>query len=394
MVNQPLRVAILGAGMIGDVHHRAALLAGAEVVGVMASSAERSREVASEWDIEQAYPGIDDVADSDVDVVHICSPNASHVPYAIALMQAGKHVICEKPLGLGREDAEQAAAVATETGVVNTMPFAYRFHPMAREMRARVQDESFGELNLIHGSYLQDWMLDPLVSNWRVDPKQGGPSRAFGDIGSHWCDLAEWVTGQRIATLVATTSIGIPQRPAGTAASFTAAASDAPMVDVETEDSALILFRTDGDVAGSAVISQLAAGRKNRLWLEVDGAEEAIAFDQEAPELLWCGRREGATLLPRDADALSPAAARYVTLPAGHPEGYADCFDAFVAEAYGAIRTGEAIEGLPVFADGLRAARITEAVLASARAQAWVEVDDAAGGGGAGDGDAIVEVGG
>ena len=142
------------------------------------------------------------------------------------------------------------------------------------------------------------------------------------------------------------------------------------------------------------VISQVTPGRKNRLWLEVDGAEEAIAFDQEAPELLWCGRREAATLLPRDADALSPAAARYVTLPAGHPEGYADCFDAFVAEAYGAIQTGEAIEGLPVFADGLRAARITEAVLASARAQAWVEVDDAASGAGAGDGDAIVEVGG
>jgi predicted dehydrogenase len=142
------------------------------------------------------------------------------------------------------------------------------------------------------------------------------------------------------------------------------------------------------------VVSQVTPGRKNRLWLEVDGAHEAIAFDQEAPEVLWCGRREAATLVPRDADALSRVAARYVTMPAGHPEGYAACFEAFVADAYRAIQTGESIDGLPVFADGLRAARITEAVLASARAQAWVQVDDRASGPGAADGDAIVEVGG
>ena len=129
-------------------------------------------------------------------------------------MEAGKHVLCEKPLGVSLADARQAAEVAARTGVVNTMPFAYRFHPMAREMRARVQSEDFGAVNLMHGSYLQDWLLNPLATSWRVDPKAGGPSRAFGDIGSHWCDLVEWVTGDRIAELVATTSITIKQRPA------------------------------------------------------------------------------------------------------------------------------------------------------------------------------------
>ena len=222
------RVAILGAGMIGEVHRRAALLAGAEVVGVMASSPERSREVAAAWGVEQAYADIDEVAASDVDVVHICTPNASHVPYAIALMEAGKHVLCEKPLGVGLADAQQAArwpsgpawSTPCRSPTASTR-WSGRCGPGCRA-------EDFGAVNLIHGSYLQDWMLDPRSTCWRVDPKAGGPSRAFGDIGSHWCDLAEWVTGDRIAELVATTAISIPQRPAATAASFSAAPSPMP----------------------------------------------------------------------------------------------------------------------------------------------------------------------
>ena len=183
--------------MIGDVHRRAAMLAGAQILGVMASTPERSRQVAEDWGVEQAYGSIEEVADSKAEIVHICTPNASHVPYAVALMQAGKHVLCEKPLGVSVEDARHAAQVADDTGVINTIPFAYRFHPMVREMRARVQAEDFGAINLMHGSYLQDWLLNPRATSWRVDPKAGGPSRAFGDIGSHWCDLVEWVTGDR-----------------------------------------------------------------------------------------------------------------------------------------------------------------------------------------------------
>jgi predicted dehydrogenase len=366
-------VAILGAGMIGEVHRRAALLAGATVVGVMASSPERSRAVAQDWGVEHAYADLDEVAAGDAEIVHICTPNASHVPYAIALMEAGKHVLCEKPLGVGLDDAEQAYAVAKRTGVVNTMPFAYRFHPMAREMRARVQGEGFGAANLIHGSYLQDWLLDPRATSWRVDPKAGGPSRAFGDIGSHWCDLAEWVTGDRIAELVATTSITIKQRPAETAATFSAARSDAPLVDVQTEDSALILFRTANDVAGSAVISQLSAGRKNRLWLEVDGMQASAVFDQEQPEQLWVGGADGAQVLVRDPNQGSSEQRRLSTLPAGHAQGYAQCFEAYVADSYAAV-DGSVPEGLPTFADGLRAAVICDAMLRSAATREWVTV--------------------
>jgi len=372
------RVAILGAGMIGEVHRRAAVLAGAEVVGVMASSPERSREVAGAWGAEQAFASIDEVAASDVDAVHICTPNSSHVPYAVQLMEAGKHVLCEKPLGVSLDDATHAAAVAERTGVVNTMPFAYRFHPMVREMRARVQSEEFGDVNLMHGTYLQDWLLDPRATSWRVDPEAGGPSRAFGDIGSHWCDLVEWVTGDRIASLVATTSITIKQRPGATAASFSAAASDAPLVDVTTEDTALIMFRTAADVAGSAVISQLSAGRKNRLWVEVDGMQQSAVFDQELPEQLLLGDDEGYKTLVRDPNHGSSEQRRLATLPAGHAQGYAQCFESYVADSYAAIDAqaghGEAPEGLPTFADGARAAAICDAMLRSAAERTWVDV--------------------
>ena len=359
------RVAILGAGMIGDVHRRAAMLAGAQILGVMASTPERSRQVAEEWGVEQAYGSIEEVAESKAEIVHICTPNASHVGYAVALMEAGKHVLCEKPLGISLADAQHAAEVAKDTGVINTIPFAYRFHPMAREMRARVQAEEFGALNLMHGSYLQDWLLNPKATSWRVDPKAGGPSRAFGDIGSHWCDLLEWVTGDRIARLVATISITIKQRPASTAATMSAVESDAPLVDVQTEDSALILFRTASDIAGSAVISQLSAGRKNRLWMEVDGMHQSAAFDQELGEQLWIGDDEGARVLVRDPNHGSAEQRRLSMLPAGHAQGYAQCFENYVADSYAAVDAraghGQLPDGLPTFADGARAAEICDA---------------------------------
>jgi predicted dehydrogenase len=376
--NSTRRVAILGAGMIGEVHRRAALLAGADVVGVMASTPQRSREVAERWRAEQAFATIDEVAESNVDVVHVCTPNASHVPYSVQLMRAGKHVICEKPLGVSLADARRAAEVAADTGVVNTMPFAYRFHPMVREMRARVQSDEFGPVNLVHGSYLQDWLLNPRATSWRVDPGEGGPSRAFGDIGSHWCDLVEWVTGDRIAELVSTTSISIPQRPAATAASFSAVQSDAPLIDVTTEDTAMILFRTVNDVAGSAVISQLCAGRKNRLWIEVDGGSQSAVFDQEQPERLWIGAEEATSLLVRDPNHGSPEERRLATLPAGHAQGYAQCFEGFVADSYAAVNArngqGEVPVGLPTFADGARAAAICDAMLKSAASKQWESV--------------------
>src|SRR4051794_31621837 len=358
-MSRGVRVAIAGTGFIGAVHARSARLAGASLVGVAASTPESARRAAAALGAERAFESSDElVAAEDVDVVHICTPNHLHVPLAEAALAAGKHVILEKPIALDAESAQTLTDAATESGKVAAVPFVYRYYPCVREARERVRAGETGPVRLIHGGYLQDWLLRPSDDNWRVDEHLGGASRAFADIGSHWCDLAEFVTGHRIARVNAKSYISVPERV--------------------TEDAVMLQFETDRGAVGSAVISQISAGRKNRLALEIDGANEALAFNQEEPEDLWVGRRENATIIKRDPGALSGPAARLATLPPGHPQGYNDCFDAFVADAYAAVQTGEAPDGLPVFRDGLRAARITAAVLSSARTESWVDVPDAA----------------
>jgi predicted dehydrogenase len=372
----PLRVAVAGTGFIGAVHARSARLAGAQLAGVAASSPARSQEAAARLGAERAFASSEELVQADdIDVVHVCTPNRLHLPLAEAALAAGKHVICEKPLALDEAGARRlvdAAAAADRTAAV---PFVYRYYPTVREARERVRRGATGPLRLLHGTYLQDWLLRAEDDNWRVDAELGGASRTFADIGSHWCDLAEFVSGHRITRLSARMLTALPQRlHAENRAAFSAAPADGEVRDVTTEDAAVVQFETDRGALGTLVVSQISAGRKNRLWLELDGAEEALAFDQEEPETLWVGRREAATLLRRDPGHMSPAAARLATLPPGHPQGYADCFDLFVADVYAEIRGETPRDGVPTFHDGLRAAQIIEAVLASSREERWVDV--------------------
>jgi len=379
MRRSELRAAIAGTGFIGAVHARSARLAGARIAGVAASSPESAQRAAVRLDADKAYGSAEElVADPDVDVVHICTPNHLHGPLAQAALAGGKHVVCEKPLATAVEEAEGLADAARLGARTAAVPFVYRYYPTVREARARVAGGGLGAVHLVHGTYLQDWLLSPEDHNWRVDPELGGASRAFADIGSHWCDLAEFVTGQRIVRLSARTQTAVPERVDGPArAAFATAAADGnggALRAVATEDVALVQFETDGGAMGSLVVSQVSAGRKNALRLEIDAAGGALAFDQEDPETLWWGQRAAATLLRRDPATLSPPAARLATLPPGHPQGYADCFDLFVADVYDAIRDGAEPDGLPRFADGVRAARLTDAVMASAAEQRWVDV--------------------
>jgi predicted dehydrogenase len=369
----PLRVAIVGTGMIAAVHRRSALLAGAEVVGVLASRPDRSVEVAHEWGVVSAYADIDELAAGCADVVHVCSPNATHAPYVEAVLSAGKHVICEKPLGISRDEADRMTTLAELAGVVATVPFVYRYHPVVREIRARVQAGEYGRWNLLHGHYLQDWLHSADASNWRVDPVAGGPSRAFADIGSHWCDLVEWVSGQRIGSVVAQLVIAVSDRARATGPAF-AVGQAGETVPVATEDTATTLFRTTDGVPGSLVVSQVAAGRKNRLWFELDGSTGSAAFDQENAESFWSGQPDGSRTFVRDPNAGSPEQRRLSFLPAGHAQGYADCFAAFVADTYAAI-AGAKPDGLPTFSDGARSARIVDAVVRSSHTSTWTEVD-------------------
>lgn len=358
----PYRAAVIGTGFMGRTHTHAVHATGGRVVGVAGSSLAKAERFAAGHGIPDAHEdALDLVRRDDVDVVHVCTPNHLHAPLSLAALEAGKHVVCEKPLATDAATARTLVDAARAGGRIAVVPFVYRFHPMAREARARVAAGSLGRLTLAHGGYLQDWLLPPEESNWRVDPALGGPTRAFGDIGSHWCDMLEFVTGDRITAVSAQTSRIADTRGPGSGSTVT------------TEDVAAFQFSTAGGMIGTALISQVSPGRKNRLLLEVSGTEGSLEFDQERPENLWSGGRGRTCLVSRDDPELSADAARLATLPVGHPQGYQDCFNALVSDTGTAVAGGDP-EGLPTFTDGLRTAVLAEAVLESARERRWVEV--------------------
>jgi predicted dehydrogenase len=348
---------------MGDVHARAVRSCGATVAAIAASTPERARSAAARLHADAvAGSAAELIARDDIDIVHICTPNDLHEPLAEQALAAGKHVVCEKPLGTDLASARRMAAGARAAGLVASVPFVYRYYSTVREARARVEQGEPGPLYLLHGSYLQDWLSSPRDTDWRVDPQRGGASRAFADIGVHWCDLVEFVSGHRIARLMSRLLTAHDVRGA-----------DGRQATVGTEDAAAVLFETDRGALGSVVISQVSPGRKNRLWFSLDGADTSLSVNQELPESLWVGTRDAAYIVPRGAGVTSAAARAYDTLPAGHPQGYQDCFNAFVSDTYAAIDGGTP-DGLPTFEDGLRAARITDSVLVSAAGGSWVEV--------------------
>lgn len=355
-----IRAGILGGGFMARVHRTAARDAGGELRAVATRSAAGSREAADVLGAERAEVDADALLHADdIDVVHICTPNATHAELALRALQAGKHVVCEKPLATTAADAKILADAAAASGRVAAVPFVYRYHPMVREARARVARGDIGDLLTLDCAYLQDWMLLPSDDDWRVRSAFGGASRAFADIGSHLCDLIEFVIGERIRALSARTRRVFPER-AGR--------------EVDTEDIVAVLVETASGALGTLLVSQMAAGRKNALTLELHGSRQSIRFAQERPEELWIGTRDESLLLLRDPAASDPDSARLQRVPAGHAMGYQDAFNGFVADVYAAMAGGQP-EGLPTFADGHRSAVLTEAVLASAAdGGRWVEV--------------------
>ncbi|GAA5150115.1 Gfo/Idh/MocA family oxidoreductase [Microbacterium pseudoresistens] len=353
-----IRAGFLGGGFMARVHSRAARAVGATMTAVASSSPERAERAAEELGIAEAAESASALLSGDSDVVHICTPNATHAPLAMQAISAGKHVICEKPLATTHADARTLAEAAEEAGVIAAVPFVYRYHPMVREARARVAAGEIGALLTVDCGYLQDWMLLPEDDDWRATSADGGPSRAFADIGSHLCDLLEFVAGERIARLTARTRRVYDTRGGH---------------EVANEDAVAILVELDSGAIGTLLISQMAAGRKNALTLELHGAQASIRFDQERPEELWIGGRASNQQLFRDGQTAHPGVERFSRVPVGHAQGYQDAFNGFVADVYATV-AGERIDGLPVFADGVRAAQLTEAVLEAAAGERWIDV--------------------
>jgi predicted dehydrogenase len=366
-------IGILGTGFAGRVHALAARTLGARLVGVVSSTPARSEAAAAVLGAEQGFASASDLIEHPgVEVVHVCTPNVLHVPLVERALACGKHVICEKPLATTPADAARLLALAQESGLSAAVCFGYRYQSMAQDARARLHAGELGPVRLVHGSYLQDWLLYETDGNWRAQAETGGPSRAFADIGSHWCDLAEWITGHRITDLAAVTATVHDKRsrPAPVVPGTASQAGD--LVSVDTEDIACLVFRATGNVVGTLTVSQVSPGRKNRLWIEVDAAQSSVVFDQENAEWLWLGGRSANRMIARDG-AASDHFPDSRALPPGHARGFIEGFTELFADVYGSVRNGSRRE-FPSFEDGFRSAVITDAVLRSAREQRWAHV--------------------
>ena len=370
-----VRAAVAGTGFIGAVHVDALRRLGVEVTGVVGSSRERAaaKRLAPVYDSYQAL-----LADPRVDVVHLTTPNHLHYQQAKAALAAGKHVVCEKPLALTSEESGELVELAEQSGLVHCTNFNIRFYPLVQEARARVARGDVGDVWNVHGAYLQDWLLFPTDWNWRLEPEQGGRLRAVADIGSHWLDLARFVTGLEVEEVFAdlATTVPIRRRPLREVETF-AAAGDVERVDttMTTEDLAHILVRFSGGARGSCVVSQVAAGRKNAVRFEVNGSRAAVAWDGESPEQLWLGRRDDPNgVLLRNAALLAPAPAGTTHLPAGHAEGFADTFRELYRTVYRAVAAGTPGGDYPTFSDGHVENVLAEAVGRSSERQRWESV--------------------
>ena len=371
-----LRAGVVGTGFIGAVHVDALRRLGVEVTGVVGSTKERAeaKRIAPVYDSYDAL-----LADDRVDVVHLTTPNHLHYPQVKQALEAGKHVVCEKPLAMTAAESAELVERAERSGLVHCTNFNIRFYPMVQEARARVRAGEVGDVFIVHGAYLQDWLLFDTDWNWRLENDKGGELRAVGDIGSHWMDLTQFVTGRRIEALFAdlATMIPVRRRPTGEVETF-ASAEDVERVEapMTTEDLAHILLRLEGGARGALVVSQVSAGRKNSLRFEVDGSRASLAWDAESHETLWLGRRDAPNeVLLRNPALLSDEARARTGLPAGHAEGFGDTFKELYRAVYRAVAAGEPGDDYPTFRAGHVENVLAEAVAESHRTQRWVEVN-------------------
>lgn len=380
LTNAPC-AAILGGGFIGPVHAEALRRIGVPVVGVLGSSPGRAASFAASLGGVRVYQDLGElISDESAKVVHVASPNSVHFEQVTKLLEAGKHVICEKPLAIASAEtkrlAELAASKPKQATAVN---YNIRYYPICHEIRSRIARGDLGRIINVSGSYTQDWLLYPTDFNWRVEPDGGTNLRAVADIGTHWMDLAQWVTGLSIESVFADLSIVHPQRrrPAGPSETFGGFGGARPTVpaDVSTEDQASVLIRLSDGARGSFQVSQVFAGRKNRLWLEIAGTEGAIAWDSEDPNTLWVGRRDRANeRFDRDPALLSAGASRVSHYPGGHAEGFPDTFKQLFLDVYHGITAGQLSRpSYPTFLDGHREVVLCEAIARSAREEKWVQ---------------------
>jgi predicted dehydrogenase len=381
---QRIGMGLVGPGFVG-MHHVDAVrrLGYVDVVAVADLDERSARSKADALGVAKAYGSFDALAaDPDVHVIHNTTPNFLHGPVVRAAVAHRKHIISEKPLAASAAEAHALWRAARDAGVVHAVMFNYRGNPMVQQARAMVASGEVGKVRYVHGGYLQDWLLKPTDFSWRLEPEKGGASSAVADIGSHWCDLAQHLTGDRIESVLAdlVTAVPVRYRPREAHEAFSAAgeARGEPFA-MKSEDLATILVRFESGARGVVSIGQVCAGHKNDLWIEISGSTSSLRWRQEQQNELWIGHRDSANaVLAKDPSLLVPAASAYTHLPGGHQEGWPDAFFNVLRDVY-AVVTGRAEREAPAayatFEDGYHVACLIDAVLDShRRGGTWISV--------------------
>ncbi len=377
-----IRTAIIGTGFMGRVHLEAIRRLGfVEVAAIAGRRIDAARSMADAFHVERVESHYDRIlADPDIQAIHICTPNSLHAPIAKAALAAGKHVLCEKPLAMSTKEAQEIETLARAKNLRNCTCHNLRYYPMVQQMRSMREAGDLGEILVVQGTYSQDWLLHDTDWNWRIESDKNGPSRVMADIGSHWCDMAEHVTGQRIHSLCADlqTFHKTRKRPKVSVETFagkTLSPDDYELVPIDTEDFGSVIFRMGDRARGAFTASQVSAGRKNRLNIEIYGTKSSVVWDQERPDELWIGNRNANNqVLVKDPSLMKPQAQAFAELPGGHVEGYNDTFKQVFRRFYKSIENPDTAPEYPQFADGHRQLKILEAEMASHKTRAWVEV--------------------
>ena len=373
--------AVIGSGFIGTVHIENLRRLGVDVRGVLGSSPERGVDAAARMGLPTAYPSLEALLDDRaVDVVHVTSPNQLHYPQVKQILAAGRHVICEKPLAVTTAESGELVRLAAASDRITAVNFNIRFYPLNQHAHQMVADGELGEPRLVHGRYVQDWLLLDTDWNWRLEREKGGSLRVVGDIGSHWVDLTNFIAGMKVESVMAdlATFIKTRQKPIGPVETFSQERSGETVpTEITTDDAALVLLRYANGARGSFVVSQVSAGRKNSLQWEIDGSSSAAWWDGETPDHLYLGHRGRPNeILQRGPELMNDTGIAATALPGGHVEGFGDTFHALFREVYRAVLAGRAPDQ-PVyatFADGHHAMAVGDAIAQSALEGRWVDV--------------------
>ena len=377
-----INVGIAGLGFIGPAHIEALRrIPGIEVVAIAETSKKLAQEKAKNLGIKKYFDNFDDLLNSGIDCVHICTPNYLHYQMAKTALDAGKHVVCEKPLATTVAEGRELLKLAEKKGLIHAVHFNIRYYPLVRQMKALREKGELGEIYSIIGSYLQDWLFYNTDYNWRLEPELSGKSKAIADIGSHLMDLLEYISGIKIVEVMADFKTIHPVRKKSlkSVETFTGKMlqpEDYAEVSIKTEDYASVLLRFDNGNKGVITVSQVDAGRKNKLSLEISGSKQTFAWNSETPNELWIGKRDAANqILLRDPSLFEKEAAALVSFPGGHNEGFPDTSKQMFFEVYNNIKQGTMADAkFPTFEDGLRELILCERILESNKQERWIKV--------------------